>query len=95
MAATVEHMVAKRVVGRIPAGSTESAAARSAITPVGSRVTLEVFMARNMTMESVAVPGCGLSLSSSCMALIPKGVAALPRPSALADIFKIIAPMAG
>ena len=34
-------MVANRVVGMIPAGSVDPAAARRAITPVGSKVTLE------------------------------------------------------
>ena len=95
IATLVEQMVANSVVGRIPAGSAEPAAARRPITPVGSRVTLEVLMARNSTMALVAVPLTGLSRSSSCMARMPKGVAALPRPSTLAEMFMIIAPMAG
>jgi hypothetical protein len=57
MAAIVEQHVANRVVGRMPAGSADPAAARSAITPVGNRVTLDVLMARKSTMGSVAVPG--------------------------------------
>ena len=95
IAAMVEQMLANSVVGTIPAGSAEPAAARRLITLVGSRVMLEVLMARNSTMALVAVPLTGLSRSSSCMARIPKGVAALPRPSALAEMFMIIAPMAG
>ena len=91
----VEQHVANRVVGRMPAGSTDPAAARSAITPVGNKVTLEVLMAKKSTMGSVAVPGWELSLSSSCMARIPKGVAAFPRPRAFEDRFSIMAPMAG
>ena len=63
--------------------------------PVGSRVTLEVLIARNSAMALVAVPLCGLSLSSSCMARMPNGVAALPRPSTLAEMLRIMAPMAG
>ncbi len=95
MATVVEQMVANSVVGRMPAGSTDPAAARSAMIPVGSRVTLEVLMARNRAMALVAVPLSGFSLSSSCMARMPNGVAALPRPSTLADMLRIIAPMAG
>ena len=91
----VEKSVARRVVGRIPAGSLDPAAARMAMTPVGKRVTLEVLMARNRTIASVAVPLTGFNLSSSCMARIPNGVAALPRPRAFADIFRIMLPMAG
>ena len=79
----------------MPAGSREPAAARNAMTPVGSSVTLEVLMARKRAMASVAVPGWGFSLSSSCIARIPKGVAAFPRPRALADMLRIMAPMAG
>ena len=95
IATVVEHTVANSVVGRMPAGSIEPAEARSAITPVGSSVTDDVLMARNSAMELVAVPLCGLSRSSSCMARMPNGVAALPSPSALADMFRIIAPIAG
>ena len=91
----VEPMVANNVVGKMAAGSVEPAAARRAITPVGNRVTLDVLMAKNNAMASVAVPRCGFSLSSSCMARMPKGVAALPSPSILAERFRIIAPMAG
>ena len=95
MATVVEPMVASRVVGRMMAGSALPAAARRAMTPVGSRVTLEVLMARNRAMALVAVPGRSLRRFSSCMARMPKGVAALPRPRALAERFRIMAPMAG
>ena len=95
IATVVEQIVANKVVGRIPAGSVDPAEARSAITPVGNRVTEDVLIARNMTMAFVAVPLCEFSLSSSCMARMPKGVAALPRPSTLAEMFMIIAPIAG
>jgi hypothetical protein len=37
MATAVDPMVASRVVGKMAAGSTEPAAARMAMTPVGSR----------------------------------------------------------
>ena len=95
IAIDVEKTVANNVVGRIPAGSVEPAAARSAITPVGNNVTLDVLIARNKAIAFDAVPLHGFSLSSSCMARMPNGVAALPRPRAFADIFRIIAPIAG
>ena len=79
----------------MPAGSAEPALARSAITPVGSRVTLEVLMARKSAIESVAVPLFGFSLSNCSMARMPKGVAAFPSPRTLAERFKMMAPMAG
>ena len=66
------------VVGRIPAGAADPAAILRAIAPVGSRVGLEGLMARKRAIKSVAVPGLGLSLSSSCMARMPKGVSAWP-----------------
>ena len=63
--------------------------------PVASKVTLDVLIARNRIIALLAVPGMGLSLLSSCIARMPKGVAALPKPSTLAEMFRIIAPMAG
>ena len=95
MAMVVEPRVANKVVGKIAAGSADPAAALRAITPVGSRVTEDVFIAMKRAMAFVAWPSVGLSRSSSCMARMPKGVAALPSPKALAARFKIIAPMAG
>jgi hypothetical protein len=95
IATVIEQMVANKVVGTTAAGSRDPAAARTAMTPVGKRVRLDVLMARNRTIAFVAVPGAGFSVSNSCMARIPKGVAALPRPRALAEIFRIIAPIAG
>jgi len=91
----VEPMVANSVVGKIAAESMEPAAALRAITPVGRSVTEDVFIAMKSAMAFVASPFTGLSLSSSCMARMPKGVAALPSPSALAARFKIMAPIAG
>ena len=95
IAIVVDNNVAKRVVGKIPAGSSEPAAARSAIIPVGNKVTLEVFMARKSIIEFVAIPLLGFKVSSSCIARIPKGVAAFPNPNAFAERFIIIAPIAG
>jgi len=65
------------------------------MTPVGRRVTLLVLMARKSAIESVAVPFLPFRRSSSCMARMPNGVAALASPSMLAARFMIIAPMAG
>jgi hypothetical protein len=45
IATVVETNVANKVVGTMPAGSDEPAAARRAMTPVGSSVTLDVLMA--------------------------------------------------
>ena len=62
---------------------------------VGSKVTPAVLIATKRIMASVAVPGQGFSFSSSCIARIPKGVAAFPKPMRLAEKFRIIAPVAG
>ncbi len=95
IAAPVAKAVANRVVGITAAGSCEPAAARKAITWVGSKVTFAVLIARNSTIASVAVPFIGLSRSSSRMARTPKGVAAFDRPSILAATFITMAPIAG
>lgn len=94
-ATTVLHAVATIVVVKIDAGSFEPSDARIAIMPVGRTATPEVLIARNRTIALVAVPGCLLSFSSSCIALMPKGVAALVSPSTLAVMLRIIAPIAG
>src|SRR4051812_18748324 len=83
MATMSEQNVAATVGRRISAGSWEWAEARSAMTVVGTSWRLAVLMATKSACELVAVPGFGLSFSSSSIALIPKGVAALPRPSML------------
>jgi len=95
MAAMVEQVVAISEGMKMAAGLAAPAAARMVITPRGNRVTLEVLIARNKHMALVAVPFSGASFSSSCMALIPMGVAALPKPRALAAMFMIMALMAG
>src|SRR3990167_1354956 len=91
MATMVEQVVAMREGIKMAAGLVAPAAARMVITPRGSRVTLEVLIAKNRHMALVAVPFSALSFSNSCMALIPMGVAALPRPRALAAMFMIMA----
>ena len=95
MPTSVETAVAARVVGKIAAGSTEPLRALRPMMPVGSSARPLVLMARNSTMALVAVPGLVLRLLSSFMAFRPKGVAALPRPSAFAAMFITIAPIAG
>src|SRR5688500_14291781 len=70
-------------------------ALRRPITSVGSTATPVVLIARNVHIASVATPFLLLSLLSSTIARRPKGVAALERPSMLADRFKIIADIAG
>ena len=60
-----------------------------------NNVTLEVLTARNSAIALVAVPFRWLSELSACIARMPKGVAAFPRPRAFAERLRIIAPMAG
>ena len=53
----------------------------------GISVMLPQLIARNSAIELVAVSLTGLSVCSSSMALSPIGVAALSRPSILAEKF--------
>jgi hypothetical protein len=87
--------LANQVGTKIPVASSDPAAARSPMTPEGRTASPAVLMARNNTIAFVAVPFSPLSLSSSSIALMPKGVAALPRPSMLLAMFMIIALIAG
>ena len=80
---------------KIPIASSEPTEARNPTTPDGRIASAEVLIASNSTMALVAVPGFELSLSSSSIALIPNGVAALPSPSMLLEMFRIIALIAG
>ena len=95
MPAAVDIDVASSVGSQIPAALLEPIEARRAITPSGASATLEVLIARNSAMASVATPGHGLSRLSSIIALMPNGVAALPSPSMLLAMFMIIALIAG
>ena len=63
----------------ISAGAREPAAARSAMTLAGTSCTEAVLSAQKSACASVAVPGCGERVSSSCIAFTPKGVAAGSR----------------
>ena len=64
------------------------------ITPVGNNVTLDVLIARNSAIE-LSPCLAGVEFVGSRIARIPNGVAAFPRPSAFADIFRIMAPTYG
>ena len=69
---------------------------RIAITEVGISVSPAVFITTNMICALLAVSGFSvLSDCSSRIALRPSGVAALSRPSRLAEMFIVIAPCAG
>ena len=83
------------MVKTIDPGDSEPTEARSAMIPVGSSARFDVLMAKNSAMALVAVPGRGFSASSSIIALMPNGVAALPKPSMLEVILRIIMLMAG
>src|SRR5512143_2098940 len=84
---TVLTVVATITGPMISVGFEAPAAARIAITVAGMSWTLLVLMTRKVHMASVAVPSFLLSLLSSSIALRPSGVAALARPSMLADMF--------
>ena len=81
----VDTAVAIIVVPTISVGETELYCIRMAITVVGIIVKPEVFKARNVTidLEAVSVP---LNCFICSIALIPMGVAALPKPNILAVI---------
>ena len=79
----------------ISAGFKEPAAARKAITVVGSRVKPAVLITANVHISLDAVSRFGFRVCSCCIALIPNGVAALPIPSKLALRFIKMAFMAG
>src|SRR3981081_2308827 len=96
MIATVAaQSVAINAVPTIAVGRLEPETARIAIAVVGINCTELVFMARNVHIALVAMPGCGLSVSRSRIARNPSGVAALPSPSMLAAMFISIDPIAG
>ena len=61
----------------------------------GMSWTLAVLRASSIAIESVAVSGSGLSVCNSSIALMPNGVAALPRPNTLAARLSAIMPIAG
>lgn len=64
---------------RIRNGSVDPAAWRIDRSVVGSRLKAAVFRTTNVIISSLAIPA-GASFAMACMAVMPKGVAALPNP---------------
>jgi hypothetical protein len=95
IAAVVDMIVAINVVPTISAGLIELKFIRMAIRVVGIRVILDVFNASSVHIAVLALSLSGLSFCSSCMALMPIGVAALPRPRMFALILDMMYPSAG
>src|SRR5262245_41467953 len=89
------HPDANHVKTRIDPGALEPADARRASTVVGRMANPAVLIARKVTMAFVATPFFGFRVSSSCIARIPNGVAALPRPRTLLAMLRSIALIAG
>jgi hypothetical protein len=79
----------------ISTGFEEENASLIPIIVAGIKVIQEVFNAINVHIASDASGLLWFNSCNSCMAFIPKGVAAFPKPSMLALRFRIIAPMAG
>ena len=92
MAITTEQSDA-RMMGKISwlIWSPRSASRRTG----GTSCMLAVLIASSITIELVAVSLVGLSFCSSSIALMPNGVAALPRPKTLAAMLSAIIPSAG
>ena len=76
-------------------GAAEPACCRSAAQVVGMSWREAVFIATKVTMALLALSLWGFNFCSSRIAARPKGVAALPRPSRLAERFMQMACMAG
>ena len=77
------------------AGCELPAVARNAIAVAGINVMPAVLIARNVHIAFVAVPFSLFNVSNSSIAFKPNGVAALPNPRILAEIFITIEPIAG
>lgn len=75
-------------------GALEPAAALIEITVVGKKVTEEVLNIASIAIDGEILCGVLFSLSSSCIALTPIGVAALPIPRTFALKFAVIASQA-
>ena len=80
---------------KISAGLAAPFAIRKAITEVGIRVMPAVLSTRNIIWALLAVSFSGFNSCNSFIAFKPTGVAALSRPSILAEKFIIIDPLAG
>ncbi len=91
----VDINVAKRIGRKISVGLAAPAWARYIIMLIGIKQSPDALRIRNIIMASVAVSFSLLRVCNSCMALSPSGVAALSRPSILAETFMKIDPIAG
>ena len=91
----VETVVAKRIGIKTSVGFAAPISARYRRTVTGISVSPEVFSTRNMIIELLAVSFLSLISCSSCIALSPMGVAALSRPSMLAEKFMNMVPITG
>ena len=69
--------------------------ARYVMMPIGISTSPEALSTRNISIASVAVSFFGFSSCMCCIAFRPSGVAALSRPSMLAEMFMKIDPIAG
>ncbi len=87
--------VAKRMGIKTSVGLAAPACTRYIMMLIGIKQRPEALSTKNIIIASVAVSLSLLSVCSSCIALRPIGVAALSRPSILADTFIKIEPMAG
>jgi hypothetical protein len=72
----------------ISVGLAELKDSRMAIMVAGIKVIQEVFKARNVHMASEASDESRFNFCNSCIAFMPSGVAALPRPNILALKFR-------
>ena len=95
MAVSVATVVVSRMGRKTSAGFAAPYCARYIIIVIGTTVRPEAFRLRNMIMASLAVSLRGFSSWSCCMARRPMGVAALSRPSMLAEMFMKMDPAAG
>jgi hypothetical protein len=94
-AESTEAMVVNRIGRNTRAGSAAPCCRRYMKMLTGNKVSPALFKTRNRICALVAVSGVGLSVCNSRMALRPIGVAALSRPSALAERFSVTNPSAG
>src|SRR5579883_2059364 len=94
-AQTNATLVAMNDVPMMAEGLTDLLTARMPTAVTGMSWMELVLMARKVHMALDAVPGRGLSDSKSSIARMPRGVAALERPSMFAAMFMSMEPMAG
>ena len=95
IALIVDIVVAMIVVPTISVGLADPYVILIEITIVGIMVILEVFNAKNVAIDLVAFSLFVFNFCNSCIAFIPMGVAAFPKPNMFAVIFETIYPIAG